>query len=110
MSVSSDSSPGIHLPQPLSDNSGSLPQAGASPQAQAPSGSDFSVNPALSQAPQAGDSSDELDKEWINKARYIVEQTKQDPFVQSSQLSKAKADYLRIRFNKHIKSGPERTA
>jgi len=53
--------------------------------------------------PLSDDDSDALDQEWINKAKAIVERTKTDPYVESSELGKAKADYLRIRFNKQIK-------
>ena len=65
------------------------------------------------QAPAGGPASDvpfvddvddiELDKEWINKAKIIADRTKDDPFRQSSELSKVKADYLRIKYNKQIK-------
>jgi len=48
-------------------------------------------------------SSDNLDTEWVNKAKAIVEQTKSDPHLESSELGKVKADYLRIRYNKNIK-------
>jgi hypothetical protein len=46
---------------------------------------------------------DALDEEWINKAKVIVEQTKSDPYLESKEISRAKADYLRIRYNKHVK-------
>ena len=51
----------------------------------------------------ADDDSDALDEEWVNKAKAIVEQTKADPYVESKELGKVKADYLRIRYNKQIK-------
>lgn len=47
--------------------------------------------------------SDELDVEWVNKAKAIIEQTKDDPYRESRELGKVKADYLRIRYNKTIK-------
>ena len=49
------------------------------------------------------DDIDALDGEWIAKAKTIVEHTKEDPYTESIELSKAKADYLRIRYNKLIK-------
>ncbi len=51
----------------------------------------------------ADDSSDDLDEEWVNKAKAIVERTKNDPFIESRELGKVKADYLKIRYNKQIK-------
>ena len=55
--------------------------------------------------PQASsdEPSNELDEEWVRKAKSIVEMTKADPFQTSRELSKMKADYLKIRYNKHIK-------
>jgi len=58
---------------------------------------------APSQTANAGDQADDLDKEWIAKAKMIVEQTKNDPYTQSKEIAKVKADYLRIRYNKHVK-------
>lgn len=46
---------------------------------------------------------DDLDKEWVNKAKAVVEQTKNDPYSQSHAIEQVKADYLRVRYNKHIK-------
>ncbi len=51
----------------------------------------------------ADDDSDALDEEWVNKAKAIVEKTKADPYVESKELGKVKAEYLRIRYNKQIK-------
>ena len=55
------------------------------------------------------DDIDEIDEEWIAKAKAIIEKTKSDPFAESDEMSKVKADYLRIRYNKHLKTsnGPE---
>jgi hypothetical protein len=61
--------------------------------------------PATSAA--GDDNTDALDEEWINKAKAIVEQTKHDPRMESAQLGKVKAEYLRIRYNKHIKVSEE---
>jgi hypothetical protein len=59
---------------------------------------------AASSASVADDTnSDDLDVEWVNKAKAIVEQTKNDPHRESSELGKVKADYMRIRYNKNIK-------
>lgn len=53
----------------------------------------------------AGDDSDDsgVDEEWINKAKQIVEHTHADPYVQSAELGKFKAEYLKSRHNKEIK-------
>lgn len=45
----------------------------------------------------------DLDKEWVNMARGVIDQTKTDPHAQSIELAKVRAEYMRIRFDKHIK-------
>ena len=60
--------------------------------------------------PLDDNAADDLDKEWVNKAKMIVEKTKDDPYVQSNEISKAKADYLKIRYNKHIKVTQDRSS
>ena len=59
-------------------------------------------------AQAADDNADALDEEWINKAKAIVEQTKHDPHLESQELGRVKADYLRIRYNRHIKVAEDR--
>lgn len=55
-------------------------------------------------APQIADDVDLIEKEWVMKAKEIVAKTKDNPNLQSSELSKFKADYLKKRFNKDIKT------
>lgn len=57
----------------------------------------------------ADDSTDDLDQVWVSKAKAIVDKTKNDPFVESEELSKMKADYLKTRYNKHIKVSEDRS-
>lgn len=53
--------------------------------------------------PMAADDSDLIEKEWVSKAKEIVEKTKEDPHEQSREISYLKADYLKKRYNKDIK-------
>jgi hypothetical protein len=53
--------------------------------------------------PAAADDSDLIEKEWVNKAKQIVERTRDDPRRQSEELTVVKADYLQKRYNKTIK-------
>lgn len=126
MSVSSDPSSGLHLPQPSSGESYTGPYE--QPGSGTPLPTNQNIAPAQqfqvttpppiqqpmpvdhhAQVTAQNDQTDELDKEWINKAKLIVEQTKHDPYIQSREIGRAKADYLRIRFNKHIKLSPDQT-
>jgi hypothetical protein len=52
---------------------------------------------------QTDDDDDSLDEEWIQKAKIIVDQTKADPYQQSREISKVKANYLKTHYNKDIK-------
>lgn len=58
-----------------------------------------------SKSPSAGlqaHDADLIEKEWIDRAKAIVAQTKNDPYKQKSEMSKVKADYLKKRFDKTI--------
>lgn len=45
---------------------------------------------------------DLIEKEWVERAKHIVAQTQDDPFKQKNEMSKAKADYIKKRFDKTI--------
>ncbi len=105
--------PALALPTPPAP--GAIPAAGQAlaqqqvpvvlPAQQAQTGGSVQqqLPPAQSTADASSDNTTSLDEEWINKARAIVEQTKNDPYMESRELERAKADYLRIRYNKQLK-------
>lgn len=49
------------------------------------------------------DEGDLIEKEWVEKAKQIVEKTRDDPHKQSEELNVFKADYMKQRYNKNIK-------
>ena len=51
----------------------------------------------------ADDDSDLIEKEWVNKAKQIVEHNRDDPYKQSENLTVFKADYIKKRYGKTIK-------
>lgn len=53
--------------------------------------------------PAGADDTDLIEKEWVSKAKAIVEKTKEDPHQQTKDISDLKADYLKKRYNKTIK-------
>ncbi|HSW85801.1 MAG TPA: hypothetical protein VLF79_04335 [Candidatus Saccharimonadales bacterium] len=74
------------------------------------------INPTQSTAPVAAaplsnsqtddliaDDADLIEKEWVDKAKAIVAQTKDDPHLQNQEITKVKTDYLKKRYNKDIK-------
>lgn len=50
---------------------------------------------------EEGDSA--FDEVWADKARDVVERTHIDPYLESKELSKLKAQYIKARYNKDIK-------
>lgn len=62
------------------------------------------VTPVQSSAtPLLADDADLIEKEWVIKAKQIVAATKEDPYTQTREMSKFKADYLKKRYNKDLK-------
>jgi len=46
---------------------------------------------------------DLIEKEWVDKAKQIVDRNRDDPYKQSEQLTEFKADYMKKQYNKTIK-------
>lgn len=74
------------LPQPISSTP--VPPAGAS--------NDDKIN--LTTMPPVADDVDVIEKAWVQKAKEIVEQTKDDPHAQEEEVSKLQTDYKTKRF------------
>lgn len=53
---------------------------------------------------------DLIEKQWVTKAKEIVAETKNDPYKQKHEMSKAKADYVQKRFKKTLKTDDAVTA
>ncbi len=49
----------------------------------------------------AGDE-DLIEKEWIERAKKVVAETKHDPYLQGQQVSQLQADYLKKRYGKVV--------
>jgi hypothetical protein len=87
--------PGAFAPPSPDSAQAAQPPAAAAPLS--PAGSTVAATPALA------DDADLIEKEWVVKAKQIVERTRDDPFTQSKELNKMKADYIHKRYNKQIK-------
>lgn len=59
--------------------------------------------PGVVPTPQIADDGDLIEKEWVDRAKRIVEHTKHDPHLQNKEMNTMKADYLKKRYNKDIK-------
>lgn len=80
--------PAVATPPPL-------PQIQQSQAATTPSAQDD--NPVV-----AADD-DLIEKEWVDKAKKVIAETKHDPYLQEQAVSKLQADYLQKRYNKTVK-------
>jgi hypothetical protein len=72
-------------------------------QAQSAQPIDPKIKEMIVALPQEAQDTDLIEKEWVEKAKRIVEHTSDDPYVQQNELSKMKADYMKKRYNKDIK-------
>lgn len=52
--------------------------------------------------PQEATDSDLIEKEWVEKAKEIIEHTKDDPYEQQRALSAMKSDYMKKRYNREL--------
>jgi hypothetical protein len=53
--------------------------------------------------PAMADDGDLIEKEWVVKAKQIIGKTKEDPYTQSRELNKMRAEYIKKRYNKDVK-------
>lgn len=73
-----------------------LPAPPATPQTDV-----VTTTPTTSSA--VADDGDLIEKEWVDKAKRIVESNRNNPYSQSEELTVVKADYMQKRYNKTIK-------
>ena len=56
--------------------------------------------------PATADDVDLIEKEWVDRAKAIVAQTRNDPYVQNREMNKVKADYMMRGYQKEIRVEP----
>lgn len=57
--------------------------------------------------PSVAADEDLIEKEWVEKAKKIISETKHDPYAQEQAVTKLQADYLNKRYGKVIKLPPD---
>lgn len=57
----------------------------------------------LNDNPLTANDDDLIEKEWVQKAKKIVMQTRDDPYTQEKEVSKLQADYIKKRYGKDIR-------
>lgn len=88
--------PGVQLPQPVQ------PPVHVVPQDDPPAKSDGKAT-VVGSTPTVADDVDVIEKEWVDKAKEIVERNKDDPHEQNKEVNALKADYMKKRYNKDVK-------
>lgn len=57
--------------------------------------------------PAEAEDTDLIEKEWVDRAKEIVEHTRDNPYEQQNALTKMKTDYMKKRYNRDVKSTEE---
>jgi len=62
------------------------------------------VAPSDSTSPSVAADDDLIEKEWVDKAKKIIQDTKNDPHAREQQVGKLQSDYLKKRYGKELGS------
>jgi hypothetical protein len=57
---------------------------------------------AISDNPVVANDDDLIEKEWVDKAKKIVAETKDDPYRRDDEVNKLQVDYLKKRFGREL--------
>lgn len=79
-----------------------VPAAPAQPFLPVPAQPQGSMQPQTSN-PLVANDEDLIEKEWVDKAKKIVQETRSDPYTQEKEVSKLQADYIKKRYGKDVK-------
>lgn len=55
-----------------------------------------------STGPTIANDDDLIEKEWVDKAKKIIAETQNDPYLREQQVTKLQSDYLRKRYGKEL--------
>lgn len=103
--VSPESSPSMQMAPPITSLTVQLPaDNSASP---VPDDNDDDSKALPSRPDKDDKGTDRIEKRWVDSAKSIINQTKDDPYKQKNEMSKVKADYIKQRFNKVVKADQE---
>lgn len=64
--------------------------------------SDDATDQTVSDTPLVANDDDLIEKEWVDKAKKIVVQTKDDPYRREQEVGRLQADYLLKRYGKEL--------
>ena len=57
----------------------------------------------VNDSPAVAADEDVIEKEWVEKAKKVINETKHDPFLQEQAVSRLQADYIQKRYGKIVK-------
>lgn len=57
----------------------------------------------VDETPLVAADDDLIEREWVDKAKKVIAETRRDPYLQERAVSKLQADYLQKRYNKTVK-------
>lgn len=60
------------------------------------------VQTAADDLPVAANDDDLIEKEWVDKAKKIIVETKDDPYRREQEVGRLQADYLRKRYGREL--------
>jgi hypothetical protein len=60
------------------------------------------VQPTSGANPASAADEDLIEREWVDKAKKVIADTKHDPYLQEQEVSKLQADYLKKRYGKIV--------
>ncbi len=60
------------------------------------------ISQPVSDTPVIAADDDLIEKEWVDKAKKIIAETRDDPYKREQEVSKLQADYLRKRYGREI--------
>ncbi|HET6622707.1 MAG TPA: hypothetical protein VFG56_02115 [Candidatus Saccharimonadales bacterium] len=64
---------------------------------------DAQTKSTLDDNPIAAGDDDLIEKEWVDKAKQIISETKDDPYAQEKAVNQLQADYLKKRYGRTVK-------
>ena len=79
-----------------------LPPPVAAPAPPTPVDSAAPATPVSDGLPLVANDDDLIEKEWVDKAKKIIVQTKDDPYRREQEVGKLQADYLRKRYGREL--------
>jgi hypothetical protein len=58
--------------------------------------------PVVSDSPVTANDDDVIEKEWVDKAKQIILETKDDPHSRTNRVNQLQQDYLKKRYGKEL--------